>query len=111
MAKTHTLQPGYCVAVNLVPETAPERCYIGVIEASDDQGILINLVHWDDKLDMLGGYTESIFIPWINIDTILVSTEQQPTRRFMVDRALKWKSQVEAMHSGVNNPSKKKEAG
>ena len=108
MAKTQTVQPGYCVAVNLVPETAPECCYIGVVEASDDQGLLINLVHWDDKLDMLGGYTDSIFIPWINIDTILVSTEQQPTRRFMVDRARKWKSQVEAMHKGARTPSKKK---
>jgi len=110
MAKTQTIHPGYCVAVNLVPETAPECCYIGVVEACDDQGILINLVHWDDKLDMLGGYTESIFIPWINIDTILVSTEQQPTRRFMVDRARKWKSQEEAMHGSAKNTAKKKGA-
>jgi hypothetical protein len=107
MAKTQTVQPGYCVAVNLVPETAPESCYFGVVEASDDQGILINLVHWDDKLDMLGGYTESLFIPWINIDTILVSTESQPTRRLMVDTALKFKNQVEAMHGNTKSSSKK----
>jgi hypothetical protein len=107
MAKTQTIQPGYCVAVNLVPETAPESCYIGVVEASDDQGILINLVHWDDKLDMLGGYTESLFIPWINIDTILVSTESQPTRRFMVDTARKFKNRVEAMHGNTKSSPKK----
>ena len=88
MAKTQTIQPGYCVAVNTVPETAPESCYIGMVEAVDEHGILINLVHWDDKLDMLGGYSESLFVPWVNIDAILVSTEQQPTRRFMTDRAL-----------------------
>ncbi len=108
MAKTDTIQPGYCVAVNLVPETAPECCYIGMVEVVDEHGILINLVHWDDKLDMLGGYTESLFIPWINIDTILVSTERQPTRRFMTDRARKWKTQVEAIHGKAKAPPKKK---
>ena len=110
MAKTQTIQPGYCVAVNMVPETAPDCCYIGMVEAVDDRGILINLVHWDDKLDMLGGYTESLFVPWINIDTILVSTEQQPTRRFMADRARKWKNQVEAIHGKEKATTKKKAA-
>ena len=110
MAKAQTIQPGYCVAVNLVPETAPDCCYIGMVEAVDEQGILINLVHWDDKLDMLGGYTESLFVPWINIDTILVNTEQQPTRRFMADRAKKWKNQVEAMRGSGKATSKKKAA-
>jgi hypothetical protein len=108
MAKTQTILPGYCVAVNTVPETAPECCYIGVVEAVDEHGILINLVHWDDKLDMLGGYSESLFVPWVNIDTILVSTEQQPTRRFMTDRAAKWKSRVEALHGITKAPAKKK---
>ncbi len=108
MAKTQTIQPGYCVAVNTVPETAPESCYIGMVEAVDEHGILINLVHWDDKLDMLGGYSESLFVPWVNIDAILVSTEQQPTRRFMTDRATKWKSRVEALHGTTKAPAKKK---
>jgi hypothetical protein len=98
MAKVGTIQPGYCVAVNLLPETAPEDCYIGIVEAVDEYGVLINLVHWDDKLDMVGGYTESIFTPWININSMLVSKETQPTRRFIADRALKWKSQIQAMY-------------
>jgi hypothetical protein len=98
MAKEQAIQPGYCVAVNIVPDTAPECCYIGVVEVVDEYGILINLVHWDDKLDMLGGYSESIFIPWININSMLISTESQPTRRFMADRAPKWKKQVESKH-------------
>ena len=108
MAKTQTILPGYCVAVNTVPETAPECCYIGMVDAVDEHGILINLVHWDEKLDMLGGYSESVFVPWINIDTILVSTEQQPTRRFMTDRANKWKTKVEALHGKTKAPAKKK---
>ena len=99
MAKEQTIQPGYCVAVNLVPDTAPECCYIGMVEVVDEWGILINLVHWDDKLDMLGGYSESIFVPWININSMLISTESQPTRRFMADRALKWKKQIESKYN------------
>lgn len=97
MARTDTIQPGYCVAVHLLPESAPENCYIGMVEAVDDHGIMINLVHWDDKLDMLGGYTEGLFIPWNNINSILISTESQPTRRFMTDKARKWQAQIEAM--------------
>ena len=98
MAKTQAIQPGYCAAVHLMPGTAPDSCYIGMVEVSDDHGILLNLVHWDDKLDMLGGYTESLFIPWENINSVLISTEKQPTRRFMADRARKWKDQIDTVH-------------
>ena len=97
MPRTDTIQPGYCVAVHLLPKAAPESCYVGMVEAVDDHGIMINLVHWDEKLDMLGGYTEGLFIPWNNINSILVSTETQPTRRFMTDKARKWQAQIEAM--------------
>ena len=97
MVKPQTILAGYGVAVCLAPDTAPDSCYVGLVEAVDEMGILINLVHWDDQLDMLGGYTESIFLPWRNINSILVSTDKQPTRRFMVDRAPKWRHQVEVM--------------
>jgi hypothetical protein len=107
MAKPASIQPGYCVAVHLLAETAPENCYIGIVEATDEYGILINLVHWDDKLDMIGGYTESLFIPWMNINAMLVSTEVQPTRRFMADRARKWKAQIEAMYEKAGTAKKK----
>ena len=105
MAKVQAIQPGYCVAVHLLPESAPEDCYIGIVHAVDEYGILINLVHWDDKLDMVGGYTESIFVPWMNINSMLVSTE--PTRRFMADRARKWKAQITSMY-GKDVPASKK---
>jgi hypothetical protein len=98
MAKTQAIQPGYCAAVHLMPDTAPDACYIGTVEVVDEHGILLNLVHWDDKLDMLGGYSESLFIPWLNINSVLISTEKQPTRRFMADRARKWKVQLDALH-------------
>ena len=99
MAKTQAIQPGYCAAVHLMPDTAPESCYLGMVEVADEHGILLNLVHWDDKLDMIGGYTESLFIPWININSVLISTEKQPTRRFMADRARKFKTQIDALHN------------
>ena len=99
MAKTQAIQPGYCAAVHLMPDTAPESCYIGMVEVADEHGILLNLVHWDDKLDMIGGYTESLFIPWININSVLISTEKQPTRRFMADRARKFKTQIDTLHN------------
>ncbi len=83
MAKTEAIQPGYCIAIHLVPDTAPEDCYIGIVDVVDQHGILMNLVHWDDKLDMMGGYSESLFVPWGNINSMLISTEKQPTRRFM----------------------------
>jgi hypothetical protein len=108
MAKVSAIQPGYCVAVHLLPETAPEDCYIGIVEALDDFGVLINLVHWDDKLDMVGGYTENLFVPWMNINAMLVSTEVKPTRRFMADRAPKWKAQIAVMYGKEASPPKKK---
>jgi hypothetical protein len=110
MAKTETIEPGYCVAVSLVPETAPNNCYIGMVEAVDGHGIRIDLVHWDDKLDMLGGYTESLFVPWANINSILVSTEKQPTRRFMTDKAPKWQAQIESMRAKIESREKKQSA-
>ena len=110
MAKTQAIQPGYCVAVNLMPETAPENCYVGMVEVVDEHGIMINLVHWDDKLDMMGGYTESLFVPWINIKSMLISTERQPTRRFMADRARKWKVQIDSLHGIPRTAARKKAA-
>jgi hypothetical protein len=106
MARTEAIQPGYCIAVHLMPDTAPENCYIGMVDVVDEHGILMNLVHWDEKLDMLGGYSESLFVPWSNIKSMLLSTEKQPTRRFMSDKALKWKQQVESMY-GEKSAKKK----
>jgi hypothetical protein len=108
MAKIQAIQPGYCVAVHLLPESAPEDCYIGIVGTTDEYGVLINLVRWDDKLDIISGYTESMFIPWMNINSMLVSTETTPSRRFIRDKAQKWKAQINAMYGKETTSNKKK---
>lgn len=107
MAKTEAIQPGYCIAVHLMPDTAPENCYLGIVDVVDQHGILMNLVHWDDVLDMVGGYTESLFVPWGNIKSMLISTEKQPSRRFLADKARKWKEQIDSMQGKGKTVSKK----
>jgi hypothetical protein len=57
---------------------------------------------------MMGGYTESLFVPWGNIKSMLISTERQPTRRFMADKALKWKQKIDNMYANEKSPAKKK---
>ena len=108
MAKPQAIKRGDCVAVSLWPETAPNNCYVGVVKVADEYGIRINLIHWDDKLDMLGGYTESLFVPWENISSMLVNETEHPTRRFIMDKALNWQTQIESMRKN-EEPQKKKQ--
>ena len=100
MAKPTTIRPGYFVAISLMPGTAPANCYIGLVQAADEYGLRINMVEWDNELDGVKKYTEDLFIPWININSMLVCTEEEPVRRFVKDRAPAWKAQVEAMETG-----------
>ncbi len=98
MAKPDVIKPGYFVAVSLIPETAPECCYIGLVQVLDEYGIRMTQVEWDDQLDGVKQFSEDIFIPWVNINSMLVCTKQEPIRRFLRDRAPAWKHQVEAMN-------------
>lgn len=98
MAKPMVLKPGYFVAVSLIPETAPECCYIGLVQVLDEYGVRMTQVEWDDQLDGVKQFSEDIFIPWVNVNSMLVCTQQEPTRRFIRDRAPAWKAQVEAMY-------------
>ncbi len=98
MAKPDVLKPGYFVAVSLIPETAPECCYIGLVQVLDEYGIRMTQVEWDDQLDGVKQFSEDIFVPWVNVNSMLVCTQEEPTRRFVKDRAPKWKAQVEAMY-------------
>lgn len=107
MAKPQAIQAGYCVAVSLLSGTAPRNCYIGLVDVVDEYGMKVDLVHWDDKLDMLGGYTESLFVPWANISSILISNQKQPTRRFMTDKAPKWQAQIESVREELELRQKK----
>jgi hypothetical protein len=98
MAKPEVLKPGYFVAVSLIPETAPECCYIGLVQVLDEYGVRMTQVEWDDQLDGVKQFSEDIFVPWVNVNSMLVCTQQEPTRRFVRDRAPAWKTQVEAMY-------------
>ncbi len=98
MAKPEVIKPGYFVAVSLIPGTAPECCYIGLVQVLDEYGVRITQVEWDDQLDGVKQFSEDIFVPWVNVNSMLVCTEQEPTRRFIKDRAPAWKRKVEAMY-------------
>ena len=97
MTKPQVIREGYYVALCLAPGTAPQNCYIGLVKATDEYGVRINQVHWDDKLDVIAVSTEDLFVPWENIDSILVCTPEHPTRRFVRDRAPQWRSEIESM--------------
>ena len=100
MARPEAIKPGYFVAISLVPGTAPDCCYIGLVLAADEYGLRINMVEWDNELDRIKKDTQDLFIPWININSMLVYTEEEPVGRFVRDRAPAWKKQVAAMEAG-----------
>ena len=99
MAKPQVIKTNSLVAVSLEAGAAPENCYIGVVEEVDELGLRINLVNWVEELDMVGGYTESLFFPWRNVTSILISAEERPTKRFMSMKAKAWKAKIESLRS------------
>ena len=99
MAKPQAVKINSFVAVSLEAGTAPDNCYIGVVEDVDEYGLRINLIHWDGELDMVGGYTESLFFPWKNVTSILISNEERPNKRFLSMRAKSWQAQIESLRS------------
>ena len=98
MAKPDAIRVGYLVALALIPETAPRNCYIGLVKAADEYGIRINPAYWDNDLDDIRGSTADIFIPWININSMLVCTDEEPAKQFVRNKAKKWQAEVESMH-------------
>jgi hypothetical protein len=114
MAKVQVIQPGYYAAICLVAGTAPQVCYIGLVQVVDDYGIRLNPVHWDYDLDVIAVSTEDLFVPWTYITSMLVCTDKQPSGRFVRDRAPEWQEAVEAMQTSGTAPkatktSRKKE--
>ncbi|MFC1946052.1 hypothetical protein ACFLW1_02505 [Chloroflexota bacterium] len=99
MGKPTAIKAGFNIAVSLVPGTAPKCCYIGRVQATDEYGVRINPVEWEEKLDVVHVHTEDMFFPWANISSMLVGTEEQPERRFVRDRAPAWQADIEALHS------------
>ena len=97
MAKPQVIREGYYVALSLAPGTAPHNCYIGLVKATDEYGVRINQSRWEDKVDVVSVSTEDFFVPWENITSMLVCTQEQPTRRFVRNRAPQWQSEIESM--------------
>ena len=116
MAKAQVIQPGYYVAVYLVPGVAPRVCYIGLVQAVDEHGVRINPVHWDEDLDVIAANTEDFFTSWTNVASMLVCTDKQPSRRFVRDKAPEWRAAVESMQASktatkaAKNPRETKQA-
>ena len=94
MAKPQAIQPGYYIAIGLEPGTAPERCYVGLLMAADEFGVRINMVRWDDSLDVIIRDTEDLFSPWSSITSMLVCNKEEPVRRFLRDKAPAWRKQL-----------------
>ena len=109
MVKPQAIKPGYFVALCLVPRTAPRSCYIGLVMAADEYGIRINLVHWDDNLDMIVRETEDFFATWQSITSMLVCTEEEPSRRFLRDKTKVWLTAVESMSAAEKAAGIRKE--
>lgn len=101
MVKPQAILPGYYVAIGLEPGTAPSRCFIGLLMAADEYGVRINLVHWDDSLDMIMRDTEDLFVPWVSITSMLVCNKEEPVRRFLRDKAPAWQKKM----NSLDNPS------
>jgi len=99
MTKPEAIKVGYIVALALIPGTAPRNCYIGLVKAADEYGVRINPVFWDDDLDDIRGGTEDIFVPWVNINSMLVCTQEEPSKRFVRDKAKAWQTEIESMQT------------
>jgi len=97
MAKPEAIKAGYVVSVGLIPGTAPYGCYIGLVKAVDEHGIRIIPAIWDDDLDEIRLSTEDVFVTWVNINSMLVCTEEEPAKRFVRDKAPMRQAEVESI--------------
>jgi hypothetical protein len=97
VAKPEAIKAGHIVAIGIIPGTAPRACYIGLVRSVDEYGIRITSVKWDDDLDDVRLSTEDFFVTWVNINSMLVCTEEEPAKRFVRDKAPQWQAEVESM--------------
>ena len=88
--KDNTLQVGYAVALTAKEGVAPFRCYVGQIEAIDQRGVRLTLMDW-----FAGAFTgNDLFVPWSNIDSCLVCTENHDLGLFLKRGAPKFQEQM-----------------
>lgn len=97
MAKSEVIKAGYVVSVGLIPGKAPHNCYIGLVKAVDEYGIRITPAIWDADLDDIRLSAEDVFVPWVNINSMLVCTEEEPAKRVVRDKAPTWQAEVASM--------------
>ena len=84
------LKAGWWAALNLKPDVAPLRCYVGQIQAMSDDGIRITLV--DRIRGLADGY--DLYVPHRNIESALVCTEEHDFESFG-DHASKWQTNMD----------------
>jgi len=76
MIKPEAMKTGSIVSVDFVPRTAPYSCCIGLVKVVDKYGIRINPAKWENDEEGIILSTEDLYIPWININSMLVCTEK-----------------------------------
>jgi hypothetical protein len=85
-----TLKPGWWVALTLKAGTAPQRSYVGQIQAIDARGLRLTMVDW------LTGDPVSwdLFVSHENLESALVATDKHDLRAFG-DPAGQWQEAIE----------------
>lgn len=75
-----SLVPGYWVALCLRPNTAPQRVYVGQVQAVDRRGVRVTL------RDVItgGAHGYDFFAPWSSIASFIVATPEHDVERFHI---------------------------
>lgn len=99
-AKPVALKEGWFVAVVVKPGTAPRRCYVGEVQATDARGFRITTMDW------VTGRAASwdLFVPHKNVDSILIATEDHDLEGFL-ETARRWPEAYERK-SAESGPSR-----
>lgn len=86
-----TLCPGFWAALTLKAGAAPLRCYVGEVQSVDIHGVRITLIDW-----LVGGpFGYDVFVPWTNLESALVATQDHDLKRFG-EEAAKWQERCAA---------------
>lgn len=76
---------GFYVAILLKKGTAPERCYVGLVESTDDNGVRLTLLDWEVKECV----SWDLYVAWGNIESAMIATPNHYMNKFL-DEAMKW---------------------
>jgi elongation factor P hydroxylase len=92
----HSIDVGYWMAVVLPKDTAPLRCYVGQVQAVDEQGVRLTLMDW------ITGTASNydFFVAWRNLESALIATPEH-SRHDFEQQARQWQ---EAMMKHAHSP-------